>query len=92
MSANTKTDQKLFAFQNHNLEATFYKPTDKEMKTALLYFHGGGFVFGSRTDLPAPYIEHITSHGIGIVAVDYPLAPETKFPTLLEITNKVTKS
>ena len=91
MSVYTEHHQKLFIFQNHSLEATFYQPTQIEMKTVILYFHGGGFVFGDRDDLPEPYIDHLMNSGIGIVAVDYPLAPETKLPTILEVTNKITK-
>lgn len=91
MSVYTEHNQKLFPFQNKYVQATFYQPTQTEMKTVILYFHGGGFVFGDRDDLPVAYIEYLTESGIGIVAVDYPLAPETKLPTILEITNKITK-
>ena len=91
MSVYTEHHHELFTFQNHSLQATIYQPTQIEMKTVILYFHGGGFVFGDRDDLPEPYIEHLVDSGIGIVAVDYPLAPETKLPTILEVTNKITK-
>lgn len=91
MSAYTKTNLNIFSFKNKLLQATFYQPKTANMQTVLLYFHGGGFVFGSREDLPTPVIEQLTANGIGMVAVDYPLAPETKFPTLLKMTHKVTK-
>lgn len=85
---NTMTIQN---FQGIDVQATFYQPTSSKMKTVILYFHGGGFVFGSRKDLPSEYIDLFTTSAIGLVAVDYPLAPETKFPTILEVTNEITK-
>lgn len=91
MSNYTETHLNIFSFQNENLQATFYKPTTTALQTIILYFHGGGFVFGSRNDLPKEYIEQLTATGIGIVAVDYPLAPETKLAVTLETTNKITK-
>lgn len=90
MTTYTKNTTIINNFQGIDLQATISKPPSGEMKTVLLYFHGGGFVFGSRNDLPTEYIERLTSAGIGIVAVDYPLAPETKFPTLLDVTHEVT--
>lgn len=90
MTTYTEHVIKLFTFQKEYLQANFYQPTTTEMKTVILYFHGGGFVYGNRNDLPVEYIEMLTSSGIGLVAVDYPLAPETKFPVILEVTNKIT--
>lgn len=91
MSIYNKNTLNLQDLQEKSVQANFYKPARSEMKTALLYFHGGGFVFGSRNDLPDEYIELLTSAGIGIVAVDYPLAPETKFPAILDTTNEITE-
>lgn len=91
MSIYTEKMIEILSFQEKDLQATFYYSADTELKTTLLYFHGGGFIFGSRKDLPHPYIQLLTSAGIGILAVDYPLAPEIKLPTILEITNKTTK-
>lgn len=90
MSSYNEINQTIFPFKNNEVEATFYAPTKMKMKTVILYFHGGGFVFGNRNDLPSEYIELLTAQGIGIVAVDYPLAPETKLPVIIEITNKIT--
>lgn len=43
---------------------------------ALVYYHGGGFLYGERDDLPRSYVEMFTRAGYTIVAFDYPLAPE----------------
>lgn len=77
-------------FQNIELTATFYKPLKKEYKATILYFHGGGFIFGHKDDLPKPYIELFAQNGYGILAVDYPLSPEIKLPTIIESTNFIT--
>lgn len=90
MMTYTENILHLFPFKGHDLQAHFYQPTTAEMKTVILYFHGGGFVYGNRDDLPGEYIDMLTAAGIGLVAVDYPLAPETKFPVILDVTNKVT--
>ena len=50
----------------------------------LLFFHGGGFVIGSLEgyDLVCRYL---TAHtGCAVVAVDYRLAPEHKFPAAID--------
>lgn len=74
-------------FQDIELKATFYKPVKTQYKATILYFHGGGFIFGHKNDLPEPYIELFAEHGYGILAVDYPLAPESKLSTIIESTN-----
>lgn len=82
-------DMTIPSFENLKLKATFYKPL--EIKTIILYFYGGGFIFGYRNDLPKPYINYLTSLGIGILAVDYPLAPEEKLEKIIQATQIITK-
>lgn len=53
-------------------------------KPAIIYFHGGGLIFGDRDDLPSPYIERLTSSGYPLVTVDYPLAPEAKLADIFQ--------
>ena len=54
------------------------------LKPAILYMHGGGFIFGAaRTDIRR--LQEIASAlDCVIVSVDYRLAPETPFPGSLE--------
>ena len=52
---------------------------------ALVYYHGGGFLYGQRDDLPAPYLEMIARAGYTLVAVGYPLAPELTLDQSLEV-------
>ena len=51
---------------------------------AILYFHGGGLLYGERDDLPVPYIERITGRGHVLVCLDYPLAPECPLTMVLD--------
>lgn len=77
-------------FQDIELKATFYKPINTQYKATILYFHGGGFIFGHKNDLPEPYLELFAQNGYGLLAVDYPLAPEIEFPSIIESTNFIT--
>jgi acetyl esterase len=47
---------------------------------ALMWVHGGGFVGGSKHELAA-YLELIAGDGYAVVAPDYSLAPEHRYPT-----------
>ena len=57
---------------------------DADARKCLLYFHGGGYVFGSPTSH-----RHLTSHlaqraNTRCLSVDYRLAPENPFPAAVE--------
>lgn len=67
------------------LYGTFYRPNNNEAyKGTILYFHGGGMIFGYREDLPQPYISLLTENGYGLLALDYLLAPESKLPAIMQ--------
>ena len=67
------------------LYGTFYRPCEKEVyRGTILYFHGGGMIFGHREDLPQPYISLLTENGYGLLALDYLLAPESKLPAIMK--------
>ncbi|MEQ2456180.1 alpha/beta hydrolase [Flavonifractor hominis] len=51
-------------------------------KAAILYFHGGGLLYGRRDDLPQPYIQAITGRGYHLICLDYLLAPESPLPQI----------
>jgi acetyl esterase/lipase len=56
-------------------KVTVYQEDSLELKAAILYFHGGGLLYGTREDLPELHIETITKAGYAILSYDYPLAP-----------------
>ncbi|QEY62657.1 alpha/beta hydrolase [Metapseudomonas lalkuanensis] len=55
-----------------------------EAQPTLLYFHGGGYVVGS-LDSHDALCRRLAAHGLfALLAVDYRLAPEWRFPTPVE--------
>ncbi|EOL42932.1 alpha/beta hydrolase [Enterococcus caccae] len=67
-----------------DLSMTFYSnPNKSSSKATLLYFHGGGLLYGTRDDLPEIYCALLVENGYNLLTIDYPLAPEVKLPTIL---------
>lgn len=61
----------------------------------VLYLHGGGLLYGSRDDLPNPYVSAFLDAGYALACPDYPLAPTTPLPSInaavLEIASQANK-
>jgi len=54
-------------------------------KPGLMWIHGGGLIFGSRTVSPrAGFLRALLDRGFVVVSIDHRLAPETKLPCILE--------
>ncbi len=64
--------------------ATIYTNCDNSIKACLLYFHGGGLLYGCRDDLPKYHLMRLTEEGYAVIAFDYPLAPNFMLPEILE--------
>lgn len=62
---------------------TRYTPAEAAPYARLLYFHGGGLLYGSREDLPEGHIRLFTDAGYEILAFDYPLAPAAGLDEIL---------
>ncbi|MFG2446636.1 alpha/beta hydrolase [Nocardia fluminea] len=56
----------------------------RDARNLILFFHGGGFVLGSRASYTAP--ARMLAHGTGaqVLSVEYRLAPENPFPAAHE--------
>src|SRR5262245_15637054 len=53
-------------------------------RPCILWIHGGGLIFGSRTASPRPSFVHaLLARGFVIVSIDHRLAPEVKLPTIV---------
>ncbi|MEM3350828.1 MAG: alpha/beta hydrolase [Saccharolobus sp.] len=67
--------------RNGSIPARIYIPNQKESLPAIIYFHGGGFVYGNLDthDSVCRLLSKIS--GLIVVSIDYRLAPEYKFPT-----------
>jgi acetyl esterase len=66
-----------------DIQVRLYKPSSKTKLPLLLFCHGGGFVYGN-LDSHDNFCRQLASRsGWAVVAIDYHLAPEHKFPTPL---------
>ncbi len=56
-----------------------------ECRALLVYFHGGGFVEGSRDLAPmVGFAEDMTAAGIGVASAEYRMYPEARYPDFIE--------
>ena len=62
----------------------FYYPSDGGKLPLLLYFHGGGFIYGGIPSHDKICRWMAARSGVAFASVDYRLAPEHKFPTPLD--------
>ncbi|KAK4702248.1 hypothetical protein P7C70_g3976, partial [Phenoliferia sp. Uapishka_3] len=71
---------------NVDISLDFYLPPNAS-KTApvpiLVWFHGGGLIQGSRKSITPHILSAPTKHNLCVVAPDYRLAPQTRFPGIL---------
>lgn len=70
--------------KGHDIKATIYLPDSKEKHPILVYFHGGGFIFGNRDHGLTSFKEKFLANGYAVVSADYRLAPETKLDEILK--------
>lgn len=75
-------EPEFFSYATHSsltLSASFYRSTANLKNETIIYFHGGGLIWGDRDDLPQAYIDLFLKAGYHLLTVDYPLAPENSF-------------
>lgn len=54
-------------------------------KPCVVWIHGGGLIFGSRTKSPRePFLRTLLEKGFVVLSLDHRLAPETKLPGIVE--------
>lgn len=64
--------------------ATIYTDSEVKLRACVLYFHGGGLLYGNREDLPELHRGLFTQAGYAIISFDYPLAPAAQIDQILE--------
>ncbi|HEX5373009.1 MAG TPA: alpha/beta hydrolase [Aquabacterium sp.] len=70
----------------HAIPARLWAPRTEAGLPVLLYVHGGGFVVGGIDTCEAMCRSVAAQSGAAVVAIDYRLAPEHKYPTSLDDT------
>lgn len=69
----------------YQLPLRIYKPAEhKKPSPALVWMHGGGYIFGKLEMEDENLADFVRQLGIVVISVDYRLAPEFPFPTPLE--------
>jgi acetyl esterase/lipase len=66
------------------LELDIHRPEGQGLTPAILWFHGGALIMGSRESLPAAgLVERLMRAGYALVSVDYRLAPEARLAEIV---------
>ena len=77
----------LIQSQYGDLKVREYCPERQLVQSPILYFHGGGYVFGS-IKTHDPWLKFFSAEmGVRIFSLEYRLAPENKFPSSLQDSN-----
>jgi acetyl esterase/lipase len=67
------------------IQADLYRRGGADGRPAILWFHGGALIMGSRKSLPPPaLLERLLAAGYMVISADYRLAPETQLPGIVE--------
>lgn len=77
----------IFSFvtkESIELNMSLYRANNNKRNITIIYFHGGGLLYGVRDDLPELYVNKFLSAGFDLLALDYPLAPESKLDLIID--------
>jgi acetyl esterase/lipase len=77
------TREALVPVEGGALRIRVYDPGPAGMKPGLVYSHGGGWMLFSLDTHDRVMREYAARAGVVVVGVDYPLAPEAKYPVAL---------
>ena len=81
-------ERRTYAYKTNNgtfLEADVLGGNSAEVRPCVMWIHGGGLIFGSRTISPRPFLARmLVDRGFVVVSIDHRLAPETKLPSIVE--------
>lgn len=80
----TTTDYFATAGDGARIALRWYVKDGAEPGPAVVFFHGGGYVFGHIDLFDGPVARYVSASGVPMLSVDYRRAPEHPFPTPLE--------
>ncbi|MDR2273850.1 MAG: alpha/beta hydrolase [Sphingobacterium sp.] len=64
----------------YNIRLHCYQPKDYSAERVILYFHGGGYIFGQPEQVDEHMFQLATAVKATIISVDYRLSPQYSFP------------
>ncbi|MGC1440766.1 MAG: alpha/beta hydrolase, partial [Burkholderiaceae bacterium] len=79
-----RVDNTIIPVNGADIALRIYRPDDSDNLPVLVWFHGGGWVFGDLDSGELACREMAAQAQCAIVNVDYRLAPEHQFPVALE--------
>ena len=81
---NVEIADETVAGRSGDIPVRFYSVANQPSDTTVIYYHGGGFVFGTLDSHNSICAEFALASGCQVVAVDYRLAPEHVHPAHFE--------
>lgn len=79
-----RVEDRLLPLPSGRIRARLYRPLSEARPEAILYFHGGGWIFGGIETHDGLMRGLCRLSGVTVVGVDYRLAPEAPFPEPLK--------
>jgi acetyl esterase len=86
-----ETVDRWVAARGRRILCRVYRPRTDRKLPALVYFHGGGWVWSSVDTHDRLAREYAAAGEVAVVSVDYALSPEARFPQALEECAAVTR-
>nr|WP_314075258.1 alpha/beta hydrolase [uncultured Roseococcus sp.] len=74
----------LLPIRGRRMQLRFHRPTNDPNLPVLIYFHGGGWVWGSVDTHDRLMRAYAAASGCAVLGPDYALSPEAVFPQALE--------
>jgi acetyl esterase len=69
-------------------QASLHRAIGSKVDRTIVYYHGGGFIFGNKDDLPDYAIKALTNAGFDLVCMEYPKAPEMNLAQICDFVEK----
>ncbi|HSP47382.1 MAG TPA: alpha/beta hydrolase [Clostridiaceae bacterium] len=73
----------IYSDRHITLEVDFHR-AEPFNGVSILYFHGGGLMYGSRKDIDKDTLDRFLAEGYHVLSFDYRLAPESSLDQIYE--------
>jgi acetyl esterase/lipase len=83
MRKETIMETHIYSERQIRLEVDFHR-AENPNGVSILYFHGGGLMYGSRKDIDRETLERFLAEGYHVFSYDYRLAPESHLEQIYE--------